>query len=219
MSYTVRAGDSVWAIAVRSGCTVAAIIDANGLPADGRIVPGQILLLPGADLPATPPPRPKPRTPVRVHVVAAGETLSGIAERYHLGLSVLLRANRLGTDAVIRPGQKLVLPGAPVVGAPRPVPAPTHGYVVRRADTLSGIAFAAGIPLTTLTALNHLSAATVIVPGQRLLLPGAAPRRPRPRPRRRSRSATRAAAGPSGRRPRSTGPCSPPGRCPPGPRP
>jgi LysM repeat protein len=175
VSYTVRAGDSVWAIAVRSGCTVAAIIDANGLPADGRIVPGQILLLPGADLPATPPPRPKPSTPVRVHVVAAGETLSGIAQHYHLGLSVLLRANRLATDAVIRPGQKLVLPGVPVVGVRRPVPAPTHGYVVRRGDTLSGIAFTAGIPLTTLTALNHLPAATVIVPGQRLLLPGTAP--------------------------------------------
>ncbi len=92
------------------------------------------------------PPRPKPSTPVAVHVVAAGETLSGIAERYHLGLSVLLRANRLGADAVIRPGQKLVLPGVPVTTAPRPAPAPTHGYVVRRGDTLSGIAVAARHP-------------------------------------------------------------------------
>ena len=51
----------------------------------------------------------------------------------------------------------------------------THGYVVQRGDTLSGIALAAHVPLTTVTALNHLAASDVIVPGQRLLLPGPAP--------------------------------------------
>jgi N-acetylmuramoyl-L-alanine amidase len=176
VSYAVRPGDTVWDIANRTGTTVTAVLDANHLPQDARIRPGQVLRLPGARLPAVPArPRPKPAAPVAVHVVRLGETLSGIALRYDVHVETLLRANRLAADAVIRPGQKLVLPGVPVRATPRgPVP-PTHAYVVRRGDTLSAIALVAHVPLTTVMALNHLKAADVILPGQRLLLPGATP--------------------------------------------
>ncbi|MGE5153479.1 MAG: N-acetylmuramoyl-L-alanine amidase [Bdellovibrio bacteriovorus] len=45
----------------------------------------------------------------RTHVVQSGETLSGIAERYRVGLSSLRKANRLEGDH-IRVGQALTLP-------------------------------------------------------------------------------------------------------------
>ena len=172
----MKAGDTAWDIAVRTGTTVAALLAANHLDPDARIRPGQVLALPpGAHLPSVPTaPRPKPAAPHVVYVVRSGETVSGIAQRFRITVAAILKANKLGKDGVIRPGQKLVLPGVRprTTAAPPPV---THAYVVQRGDTLSGIAVTAGVPLITITALNHLSASDVIFPGQRLLLPGRAP--------------------------------------------
>jgi N-acetylmuramoyl-L-alanine amidase len=46
----------------------------------------------------------------RRHVIARGETLSGIAERYRVSLSSLMRTNQLGRSDVIRVGQVLTIP-------------------------------------------------------------------------------------------------------------
>ncbi len=177
VSYTVKAGDTLWDIATRSRTTVPALLAANQLADDAVIVPGQVLLVPAATLPRVPQRQPRPPVaPVAVHVVKAGETVTSIAARYRISASAVLTANRLGADSVIRPGQKLKLPGVPA-RRPQRAPAPvTHAYVVKRGDTLSGIALAAGVPLTTVTALNRLSASDLIFPGQRLLLPGPAPK-------------------------------------------
>ena len=176
VSYTVKAGDTLWGIAAKAGTSVDAVATANHIAKDAVIVPGQVLLVPSARLPRMPQRQPRPPVaPVAVHVVEAGETVTSIAGKYHLTVADLLKANKLTLDAVIRPGQKLLLPGVPVKRARR-APAPvTHAYVVKRGDTLSAIALAARVPLTSVMALNHLSAADVIFPGQRLLLPGAAP--------------------------------------------
>jgi LysM repeat protein len=178
--YTVKTGDTIWDIAVRTGTTAGALLTANHLDADARIRPGQVLALPlDAHLPSVPStPKPKPAAPPVIHVVQAGETVSGIAARYHIRVAAILKANKLGKTAVILPGQKLVLPGVRPRKTTAPRPPVTHGYVVQRGDTLSGIALAAGVPLTTVTALNHLNASDVIFPGQRLLLPGPAPAAP-----------------------------------------
>jgi LysM repeat protein len=115
--------------------------------------------------------------PTAVHVVRSGETVTSIAAKYKLTVDAVLRANRLDAGSVIRPGQKLRLPGVKP-RTPQRQPAPvTHAYVVQRGDTLSGIALAARVPLTTVMALNHLSASDIILPGQRILLPGPAPAR------------------------------------------
>lgn len=45
----------------------------------------------------------------RIHVVRPGEYLSGIAERYRVPLSSLLRWNGLTTRSTIHPGQRLVI--------------------------------------------------------------------------------------------------------------
>jgi LysM repeat protein len=47
----------------------------------------------------------------RVHIVRAGETLSGIAEQFGVPLSLLLGENRLTLRSPIRPGQAIRLPG------------------------------------------------------------------------------------------------------------
>jgi LysM repeat protein len=179
VSYTVKTGDTLWGIATKARTTIDAIAAANHLAKDAVIVPGQVLLVPASTLPRVPERRPRPPVaPVAVHVVKAGETVTSIAAKYHVAVADVLRANKLTADSIIRPGQKLLLPGV-AAKQPQRAPAPvTHPYVVKRGDTLSGIALAAHVPLTSVTALNHLSAADVIFPGQRLLLPGPAPAAP-----------------------------------------
>lgn len=60
------------------------------------------------------------------HVVRSGDSLFGIADRYGVTLSSLLKANKLTKDSVIRPGQKLSVPGgvdASAVKVPPKLPA------------------------------------------------------------------------------------------------
>ncbi len=46
----------------------------------------------------------------RMHVVRQGETLGGIAERFQVPLTSLLRANNMTSRSVIRPGQSIRIP-------------------------------------------------------------------------------------------------------------
>ncbi|MFO8088267.1 MAG: LysM peptidoglycan-binding domain-containing protein [Desulfatiglandaceae bacterium] len=57
---------------------------------------------------ASPKPLPSPKGTV-VHEVKAGETLYGIAIKYNTTTNDILRMNKLGGNATIHPGQKLVV--------------------------------------------------------------------------------------------------------------
>jgi LysM repeat protein len=61
---------------------------------------------------STPPPtRPKVKTPETTrYTVKKGDTLSGIASRFHTSASSIAKANRI-SGSMIRPGQRLTIPG------------------------------------------------------------------------------------------------------------
>jgi murein DD-endopeptidase MepM/ murein hydrolase activator NlpD len=69
-------------------------------------------------------------SPAIVHVVTAGQTLSGIAHAYGVRPSTILQANRLPSGAPLRVGQRLVIPGGK---RPPPTPAPAPLSVQDRA--------------------------------------------------------------------------------------
>jgi LysM repeat protein len=133
----VRPGDTLWDLALANRTTPAAIVAKNRLPAGGAMIhPGQRLLVPGAKTPprgktSSPPagsanrPASRPAShpanrPVsgRVHVVRAGDTMTGIAARYGVALTTLLAANRQANPGMIHPGQRIVVPGAPAPRVP-----------------------------------------------------------------------------------------------------
>ncbi len=112
------------------------------------------------------------------HLVAPGETLSGIAAANGLSPSQLAGANGLAANAFVIAGRSLTIPpqGATTVAATAAAatPAPFGGYRVRLGDSLSAIAAEHGVSLTQLAAVNGLSIAGTLVAGTSLRLPGGA---------------------------------------------
>ena len=108
----------------------------------------------------TPPVQPVPPTTGGTYVVKPGDTLSGIATKYHTTYQALASANNISNPNLIYVGQVLSVPGA---AAPKT-------YTVKAGDTLSGIATANGTTWQNLQQINGLSNPNLIYPGQVLRL-------------------------------------------------
>lgn len=108
------------------------------------------------------------------HTVRAGETLSGIAERYGVSVGDLLAANRQITNPnLIQPGQTVTLPTG--AGEGRGSAQAEAVHTVRGGDTLSGIAQQYGMSWRELAADNGIANPALIQVGQQIRLIGAAP--------------------------------------------
>jgi LysM repeat protein len=111
-------GETLTGIATRYGTTIRALVIRNHLVDASRIYAGQVLRISGGHHQAR---RASGRPgqaggPVQprsiIHVVRAGETLSGIAVRYRVTMDAIAAANRLVNPSFIRTGQQLRIPGA-----------------------------------------------------------------------------------------------------------
>jgi len=105
------------------------------------------------------------------HTIRHGETLTSIALKYNVSVSLLKKTNRLDSP-LIRSGSKLLVP----LGSNKPSTRTTRVsysrdggfYVVQTGDTLWGIARQHQITVDKLLAWNKLDFKSVIKPGQRL---------------------------------------------------
>lgn len=168
--YTVKTGDTLLAIARQYGVSLQGLMTANNISDPSLIYTGQVLVIPGATAPAQAPASPT------THVVAAGETLSAIAQKYGISLQALVEANNLADPSLIAVGQRLTIPatgsqGTPSPAAPVAIPAE---YVVGPGDTLAGIAQQAQTTVAALAAANGISDPSKIYVGQRLTVPSGA---------------------------------------------
>jgi LysM repeat protein len=189
----VAQGDTLSAIARRTGSSVQAIAQANGLADPNRIVVGQVLVVPGAAPAPAPAPQAQPVATSGTHVVQPGDTLSSIARRFGTTVGAIQLANGIVDANRIRVGTALTVAGAPApVAAPAtpapapaatPTPAPAApaagapagrtvsvSYVVRSGDSLSSIAQRFGIRVSALRTANRLTG-DQLTPGQRLSIP------------------------------------------------
>lgn len=101
-TYIVKAGDTLYSIAVRYKTTVAAIAKANNITNINVLRVGQVLKMPG-----TPPP-PPPAT-ATTYTVKSGDTLYSIASRYKTTVSRLVQVNNISNPNVLSVGQKLTI--------------------------------------------------------------------------------------------------------------
>jgi LysM repeat protein len=92
VSYIVRQGDTLAAIAAEHRVSLAWMVEHNRINPGQRLVAGRELMVPG-----------------RIHVVQTGENLASIASRYQTTTTAISRANNLTNPNQIRIGQRLTI--------------------------------------------------------------------------------------------------------------
>lgn len=133
------------------------------------------------------------------YTVQEGDFLYLIASKAGVSIDALLKVNTVKLDDIIIPGQKIVIPvggkvptatttasagpgptsrtTAPATTVPAPVVAPPPGsttYTVVPGDMPIAIAYRFGVSPDSLLKLNRLNMQSVIVPGQKLVIPAGA---------------------------------------------
>jgi len=124
--YRVRRGDSLWLISRRYGVSVNKLAGWNGLSKRSVLRPGKRLVIYRGSAPSA---SSKPAVTrvaaaepsaldasASVHVVRRGDNLWTIARRYRISARSLAEWNRIAWDALLQPGQTLVLT-PPLAGA------------------------------------------------------------------------------------------------------
>lgn len=172
-TYTIRTGDTLGLIALRTGVDAESLRRLNGFDSlNAPLSAGRQLLLPatGDEL--------RPRTLAREHRVAPGETLSQIAAGYGVSLGALLQANRIADPNAVFPGQPLLIPsvadgensGRPIT----PIGPPRSGffyYTVQPGDTMSAIAKSLNTTMLAIQTYNDLPNSETVYNGMELKIP------------------------------------------------
>ena len=134
--YVVQHGDTLVALAWRTGTTVSAIMQANCLSSQ-TIYAGQRLYLPPVTILPTPTPFPclGPPPSWQIYVVQRGDTLYSLARRFGTTITAIIQANCL-RSYTIYVGQQLYLPPLPptftptATGTPTDTPTPTPSLTI-----------------------------------------------------------------------------------------
>jgi LysM repeat protein len=158
-TYTVQAGDTLYALAFRFGTTADEIAALNGISVEALLFVGQVLQIPSGA--AAPP---------NVHIVQAGENLYRIALKYGTTWQELAELNNITDPTTLYVGQRLVLP-AGASGQPTPTPGGGKTYVVKPGDTLYGLARTYGVTVQALADANGLTINSLLYVGQQLTIP------------------------------------------------
>jgi murein DD-endopeptidase MepM/ murein hydrolase activator NlpD len=159
----VQQGDTLFGLGSRYGIPASAIVQANSLPPNASLTPGQRIVIPtyrgqqaAAAKPMTAAPQPQKPKPVQAargnsHTVQPGETLFSIARTYKVTATELAQHNQVGLDHRVQMGEKVSIPGegrtAQAMHTPRPAePAKVQPAVYRGEDTKPPVAAAEPAP-------------------------------------------------------------------------
>ncbi len=186
-TYIVKKGDTLSGIASKYGVTARDIARASGTTTKKALQPGQELVIPPRKKDSdksrdegSEKSEPKGRT----HEVKKGDTLSGIALKYGVTTKELAAANGLNVKKNLLAGTTLSIPprskkdskdksGSSASKPPSSTKPKERVYVVKKGDTLSGIAARHKVSTAALARRNGISTKKAIRPGQKLTIPDA----------------------------------------------
>ena len=114
-NYAVLPGDTLGGIADRFGVSEDDIAAANNIANRGYLYAGQKLVIPSAG--SAPTAAAPAQTGPGAYIVAIGDTLSGVADRFGLSSTAVASANGLTNPNSLRVGQKLTIPDQPQLTA------------------------------------------------------------------------------------------------------
>ncbi len=174
-TYTVKAGDSLYRIAVNHNMSLQELKNLNNLSSN-LIMPGQVLKVSGqvsSSQPSTNTSQSsnQPQASVNgTYTVKAGDSLWAIANSHKMTLNDLKRVNNLSSD-LIYVGQTLKVTKGAVTTANKPNTQSNTNktYTVKAGDSLWRIASNNGTTVNQLKALNNLTSDMIYV-GQNLKL-------------------------------------------------
>jgi LysM repeat protein len=107
----VHSGDTLSAIAARYHTSVERLVKLNDLPGNGDLIyAGQTLRVPNATGHGHHAHHRNSHTVIRWHTVVEGDTVDGLAARYHVSRAAIAKRNHLPKSLVIVLGQRLAIP-------------------------------------------------------------------------------------------------------------
>ena len=183
-SYTVVSGDSLYAIARKTGTSIQDLLSLNGLNLNSVIHPGQVLQLSTSyeststeeTVSTTEETSSSEETTTsgnaQMYYVHQGDTLYRIARNNGISLSTLLEWNQLSVDSPIHPGQGLIVSygsSSSSVESNSTSQSSESTYTVKAGDGLWRIAKNHGLTLDELKSMNQLTT-NIIQPGQVLIV-------------------------------------------------
>lgn len=173
-TYTVKAGDTLSAIASRYSTSSSTLASLNSLSNPNLIYVGQVLKVSSnaSTSSSTSSSANSTVTTAASYTVKAGDTLSAIATKYGTTYQALASTNSISNPNDIYVGQVIKV-SATATAASSQAASSTNSngsYTVKSGDTLYGIALANGLNWQTLAKQNGISDPNVIFVGQKLSL-------------------------------------------------
>lgn len=187
VEHFVARGETMGGIARRYHVSGRLLAQANPKARPTRLRVGQRLIVPTGGAISTSvarqmadPPKPAGTSRSGWHRVRRGETLTGIADEYGVTIRELREWNGLGPKGFLRAGQRIRVaapasaapsakPASPPANAPRP---DIRTHLVRRGETLTGLARRYGVSVEALREANGMSKRETLKAGAAIKIPG-----------------------------------------------
>ena len=155
--YIVKAGDSLWDIAIRFGISMDALAQANGISDPSQIAEGTQLVIPGLK---------GLQGILDTITLPYGETLRSISRQFQIPTGLFARLNRLSSPQELYAGSSIVLPVS------ENGPAGFSRSILAPEQSLLELAVLEGNNPWMLVTYNALDNTWGALPGDILLLPG-----------------------------------------------
>ncbi|MDV7714565.1 LysM peptidoglycan-binding domain-containing protein [Oenococcus oeni] len=180
-SYTVASGDTLTSIAKAYGTTVSAIATANNISNPDYIYVGEVLTIGSSTSTSTSTSTSSTSSSStssssKSYTVASGDTLTSIAKAYGTTVSAIATANNISNPDYIYVGEVLTIGSSTSTStststsstSSSSTSSSSKSYTVASGDTLTSIAKAYGVSISTLAKLNNISNTNLIYAGTTL---------------------------------------------------